>query len=206
MEREKRRRGKAGGDSRQNALERLKAARAGGTVAEYQLDEIDNVFDEVDEAEYQKIKDERTDAWMVDGDNDYYDDGREIFDDDEEEAANDKEAKKKMKEVKKRNKFAAGTRNITDMFLAQKKKKKSAAAVQINDDNDLEDIFKSIDDDAFSSTLGASKSAKKGTPKLKKKVKKMNMSISSGMSNSSGSSKKTRPDRVAHATLQKAKN
>ena len=87
---------------------------------------------------------------MVDGDNDYYDDGectligsfwtcgirrffnnsqilgREIFDDDEDEAANDKDAKKKLKEVKKRNKFAAGTRNITDMFLAQKKKKKSA--------------------------------------------------------------------------------
>ena len=61
------------------------------------------------------------------------------------------------------------------------------AAVQINDDNDLEDIFKSIDDDAFSSTLGASKSAKKGTPKLKKKVKKMNMSISG---NSSGLTKK----------------
>lgn len=52
MEREKRRKGKKS-DSRQGALERLKAARAGGTVADYKVDDVENIFDEVDEAEYQ---------------------------------------------------------------------------------------------------------------------------------------------------------
>lgn len=59
---------------------------------------------------------------MVDGDDDYYDDGREIFEDEDDQFV--AEDAKKTKEVKKRNKFAVGTRNITSMFLQAKKKKK----------------------------------------------------------------------------------
>ena len=76
---------------------------------------------------FQKIKDERADAW-IEGDDDYYDDGREIFEDEDDEET--PEDKKKAKDIKKRNKFAKGTRNITSMFLQAKKKKKTTGSWQ----------------------------------------------------------------------------
>ena len=51
MEREKRRKGKKS-DSRQSALERLKASRKTG-IASYEVDDVENIFDEVSEADYQ---------------------------------------------------------------------------------------------------------------------------------------------------------
>jgi flavin-binding protein dodecin len=51
MEREKRSRGSAK-NSRQSALDAIKAARKSGTVVEYEVKEIENVFDEVNEEEY----------------------------------------------------------------------------------------------------------------------------------------------------------
>ena len=55
MEREKRNRNR-GESSHAAALAKLRQARERGGAAEYELDEVDNIFEEVDEAEYEVKK------------------------------------------------------------------------------------------------------------------------------------------------------
>ena len=51
-ERSKRSRNK-GNDARQAALDKIRNARQSGTVADYDIGEVDNIFEEVDEDEYE---------------------------------------------------------------------------------------------------------------------------------------------------------
>ena len=51
-ERSKRSRNK-GSDARQAALDKIRNARQSGTVADYDIGEVDNIFEEVDEDEYE---------------------------------------------------------------------------------------------------------------------------------------------------------
>ena len=76
----------------QTALERLKAAREGGKGNKYAL-EKDDIFEEVDDVEYEKRKNARA-GEFVQGE---YDDGEEyMFDkEEEEEDGGSKQAKKK---------------------------------------------------------------------------------------------------------------
>ena len=52
MERERRNRNK-GSSAKEAALAKIREARLTGTAAEYELGEVENIFDEVDEAEYE---------------------------------------------------------------------------------------------------------------------------------------------------------
>lgn len=125
---------------------------------------------------------------MVGDDRGYYDDGEEFYDNSDDEKVLSKEEKKKLVDAKKKKKFAAGSANITSMFLQSKKKKKTkskfflkififkiftlfSAEVKINDDDELNDILREVDDPSNSISITPAKSKKV------KKKKKMSLSM-----------------------------
>lgn len=66
---------------RASAFERLKSLK--GKKNKCVIEEVENVYDEVDEKEYAKrVLSRQEEDWIVDEGNGYVEDGREIFDDD----------------------------------------------------------------------------------------------------------------------------
>ncbi|CAB4056412.1 POLA1 [Lepeophtheirus salmonis] len=80
--------------SRFDALKKLKETRLSGKKNSYELGEVNNVYDLVEEKEYAKrVKERRQEDWIVDDDGNYVEDGRELFDEEEEEESAGKMSK-----------------------------------------------------------------------------------------------------------------
>uniref|UniRef100_A0A2I3GG01 DNA polymerase n=1 Tax=Nomascus leucogenys TaxID=61853 RepID=A0A2I3GG01_NOMLE len=145
------RREKKSKKGRQEALERLKKAKAGEKY-KYEVEDFTAVYEEVDEEQYSKLVQARQDDdWIVDDDGiGYVEDGREIFDDDLEDDALD--AGEKGKDGKARNKDKRNVKkpavtkpnNIKSMFIACAGKKTADKAVDLSKDDLLGDILQDL--------------------------------------------------------------
>ncbi|CBY12070.1 unnamed protein product [Oikopleura dioica] len=147
-------------DKRSEALAKLKR---GGGIHDYEVDEVQNVYEEVDEGTYQEMRDQRASDFVVGADaDDWMDDGRDVFDDDDEPFQEDAKTKKQKKKMAK---FASGSGNIAAMILKQAKNSKTktkAKDIKMHDDDDLDAIMNEIDDGNVSMKV---------TPRLKKSKK-----------------------------------
>merc|ERR1719342_1193494 len=68
------------------ALQKLREAREHRKKMNYEVEEVENVYDIVDESEYaEKVSKRREEDWIIDDDGGYVEDGREIFDEEEDD-------------------------------------------------------------------------------------------------------------------------
>ncbi|XP_053690706.1 DNA polymerase alpha catalytic subunit [Sabethes cyaneus] len=133
------------------ALERLKNLKAAGVKNKYEVDEVKNVYDEVDESEYARIVHERAREDFVDDDDGagygYVENGREVFDEDELEEEPSVRGKEKSKKGKKRGRDesapVAGRKSLKNYFSKERESK-----VKIADDDVLADILGEIKSDS----------------------------------------------------------
>ncbi|KAK4326034.1 hypothetical protein Pmani_003411 [Petrolisthes manimaculis] len=135
------------------ALERLKGLK--GSKHKYEVSSVANVYEELDEKEYSKRRQERLeDDWIVDDDGSgYVEDGREIFEDDNGD--DDLFLSKKNKSKKQKggsgkhtdtSRGSHGSASIRNMIKNMPvKKKKNESQVCLAEDDLLGDILQDLD-------------------------------------------------------------
>ncbi|XP_011864570.1 PREDICTED: DNA polymerase alpha catalytic subunit [Vollenhovia emeryi] len=140
------RRQKTDRTGRFSALERLKEARSG--KRKYEVEEINNVYDEVDEKEYSnEVLKRQRDDWIVDdGESGYVEDGREIFDDDMDEESIQEARKQRhnMAGPRKRRKEEDKKKGDIQSMIRNMPSKKDAKVVQTKDDDILGELLNEI--------------------------------------------------------------
>ncbi|XP_044750416.1 DNA polymerase alpha catalytic subunit [Coccinella septempunctata] len=155
------------------AFEKFKQVKS-GVKNKYEIEEVDNVYETVDEKEYLKtVLDRQADDWVVDDDGSgYYDDGREIFDDDldSQSIAN---ASSKNKGVKRKKKAVSDNvpkgdlkRMLSKMPIKKKEEEKVSDDAMLSEllgeivENGDESIKQSSDDSSLKSLLNNKKAEK----------------------------------------------
>ncbi|KAG5343557.1 DPOLA polymerase, partial [Acromyrmex charruanus] len=132
---------------RLSALERLKEARS-GNKRKYEVEELENVYDEVDEKEYSDtVLKRQRDDWIVDdGESGYIEDGREIFDDDldEESIREARKQRNSMAGPRKRKKEDNKKKGDIQSMIRNMPSKKDVNVVQIKDDDILGELLSEI--------------------------------------------------------------
>lgn len=132
---------------RQSALDRLRQLK--GSKHKYAVDDLQNVYETVDENEYtERVLQRQEDDWIEDDDGaGYVEDGREIFDDDQIEdsyvATSKRESTGRGQKRKARVAAPAGQGNIRNMLGCMPSKRKED--VKTSDDNILSDIMSDLD-------------------------------------------------------------
>jgi len=128
------------------ALQKLREAREQGRKMNYEVEEVQNVYDVVDENEYaEEVTKRRDEGWIVDDDGGYVEDGREIFDDEEDDGGSyDSKSKTKSKDKgEKVKKEGVRGSNIKNMLLNMPSKKQVEEA-KLEEDALLGDILGQI--------------------------------------------------------------
>uniref|UniRef100_A0A8R1HXF4 DNA polymerase alpha catalytic subunit n=1 Tax=Caenorhabditis japonica TaxID=281687 RepID=A0A8R1HXF4_CAEJA len=133
-----------------SAIERLKEARASGKAYRPDLDVAD-VYETVDDAEYEKIVSQRQqDNFVVDDDGMGYVDTGVDFEDEYEDEYEEKSAKSSKKPKKeKKEKKKGGIHSFLASMPSTKKSAVDESKVKatLDDDEDLKDILEHLNDD-----------------------------------------------------------
>merc|ERR1719186_1561337 len=111
----------------------------------YDVEEVQNVYDIVDENEYaDEVNKRKEEDWIVDDDGGYVEDGREIFDEEEDYAGSDRKTKTKSKDKgDKVKKEGVRSSNIKNMLMNMPSKKQVEEA-KLEEDALLGDILGQI--------------------------------------------------------------
>ncbi|OAD62291.1 DNA polymerase alpha catalytic subunit, partial [Eufriesea mexicana] len=131
---------------RLSALEKLKQLK--GSKHKYEINTLENVYEEVDEKEYTKTVIERqNDDWIInDGESGYIEDGREIFDDDLDDKSIQKARKDKNMGPRKNKRDNIKKKGSIQNLIMNMPSKKQIDA-ELNDDNILGDLMSELKKD-----------------------------------------------------------
>ncbi|XP_053601752.1 DNA polymerase alpha catalytic subunit [Plodia interpunctella] len=142
---------------RLSAFEKLKQLKGKGVKHKYNVDDLENVYDTVDEKEYtDRVLQRQDDDWIEDDGTGYVEDGREIFDDEDEiddtyVATNNKETGRGQKRKARVAAPPSSKGNIRNLLGSMPTKKKED--LKISEDSILSDIISDLDGSAPSTAV-----------------------------------------------------